>query len=242
MTYDDLFRPESGSGWSDALDKRSPRLYMTHESSAPSVVAFRSTSGRPALTVSSAPNLCQCKRNTHEIQASGQSITPRGEGLTRSSFGSPPVDASWWLGGLSLQGTRSGTRTFHCRGLCNATARIHIYADLDLITDKYNGPFVLLWFQCRKSFPSDSTCKIQLFVDVCADGLTVKGIKWRRKKQEKSSAAPPVLTCNSYIRCHPCHHIHSGIMFLDAASICSRTLSRCMASCFNEGSKAVLMQ
>lgn len=79
MTYDDLFRPASGSGGSggsDALGKRSPRLYMTHESSAPSVVAFRSTSGRPALTVSSvkqtnsnlahtAPNLHVNAKGTH---------------------------------------------------------------------------------------------------------------------------------------------------------------------------------
>ena len=144
-----------------------------------------------------------------------QANLSRQERLTRSSFGSPPVDASWWLGGLSLQGTRSGTRTFHCRGLCNATARFHIYADLDLITDKYNGPFVPLWFQCRNSFPSDSTCKIQLFVDVCTDGLTEKGIKWRRKKNRRKAVLHhTVLTHNSYIRCHPCHHIHSGIMFL----------------------------
>ena len=117
-----------------------------YSSSAPSVVAFRSTSGRPAGTHSifrkktffkqtNKPTQilhictqfkCQCKRNTNELQASGQSITPRSERLTESSFGFPPVDASWWLGGLSLQDTRSGTRTFHCRGLCNATARCHI--------------------------------------------------------------------------------------------------------------------
>ena len=47
----------------EAMLWRSPRLYITHESSAPSVVAFRSTSGRPALTVSVQTNRNKLQTN-----------------------------------------------------------------------------------------------------------------------------------------------------------------------------------